>query len=73
MAARDPPDKEVQVLRLDSTKARDRLGWAPVWSTAQTTVATVAWYHRFLTVPDADMYAMSLEQIEAFMRAAHPR
>ncbi len=72
VVARDPPDKEAQVLRLDSAKARDRLGWAPVWSTAQATAATVAWYRRFLTAPDADMHAMSIEQIEAFMRSVEP-
>jgi CDP-glucose 4,6-dehydratase len=73
VVSRDPPDKEAQVLRLDSTKARDRLGWAPVWTITEATATTVAWYRRFLTEPDADMHAASLEQIEAFMRAAQPR
>jgi CDP-glucose 4,6-dehydratase len=72
LVTRDPFDKEVQVLRLDSTKARDRLDWVPVWTMTEATAATVAWYHRFLMAPDADMHAASVEQIEAFMRDTEP-
>ncbi len=67
VVVRDPPDKEAQTLRLDSAKARAGLGWSPSWSTAQAVAATVAWYRRFATVPDADMHALSIEQIAAFM------
>ncbi len=64
--ARDPPGKEAQALRVDSSKAARRLGWTPRWSTAEALAATVAWYHRFATVPNADMHALSIAQIETF-------
>ncbi len=64
--ARDPPDKEAQTLRVDCAKARARLGWRPRWTTPQAVAATVDWYHRLATAPDADMHAFSLAQIEAY-------
>jgi CDP-glucose 4,6-dehydratase len=67
--ARDPPDKEAQALRVDSAKARARLGWRPRWTTQQAVAATVDWYHRFATAPDPDMHALSLAQIEAYGEA----
>ncbi len=67
VVACDPQGKEAQTLRLDSTKAREVLGWSPIWSMPQAIAATVTWYRRFVTVPGSDMHAMSLEQIEAFM------
>ena len=66
VVARDPPDKEAQMLRVDSAKAIQRLGWTPGWSTAEAIAATVAWYHCFATAPDVDMHAVSVTQIEAF-------
>jgi CDP-glucose 4,6-dehydratase len=64
--ARDPPDKEAQMLRVESGKAMQRLGWSPRWSTAEAIMATVEWYHRFATTHHADMHALSVAQIEAF-------
>jgi CDP-glucose 4,6-dehydratase len=69
VVARDPPDKEAQMLCVDSAKATTRLGWRPRWSTMQAIGATVAWYHRFATAPDADMHALSVAQIDAFSGA----
>jgi CDP-glucose 4,6-dehydratase len=64
--APDPPDKEAQMLRVDSAKAMQRLGWTPRWSTAQAIGATVEWYHRYATTPNADMHALSVAQVESF-------
>jgi CDP-glucose 4,6-dehydratase len=45
--AADAPH-EADVLALDSTKARTRLGWRPVWSLEQAIEATAGWYRNFL-------------------------
>ena len=45
--AREPDPqagKESVLLRLDSAKARDRLGWTPAWDLAAGLDATVQWY-----------------------------
>jgi CDP-glucose 4,6-dehydratase len=54
---------EAAVLRLDSTLARERLGWAPATGLVDGLRATVQWY---LGVRDgADARALTLEQIAA--------
>lgn len=61
---------EAALLHLDSTKARRRLGWRPVWDLAAALDATAQWYRTFLeqgrvlSRPQLDRY------IEA-ARAAH--
>ena len=51
---RPMPDRqphEAQRLSLDSTKAREQLGWAPVWD-AQTAVRrTASWYREYYRAP----------------------
>jgi CDP-glucose 4,6-dehydratase len=39
---------ETQLLYLDSSKARAKLNWQPVWSLDQTIRATAEWYRAFL-------------------------
>ncbi|HWI22847.1 MAG TPA: CDP-glucose 4,6-dehydratase [Baekduia sp.] len=57
---------EAALLALDSTKARDRLGWSPTWDLGQTLDSIVEWYvaHR----DGQDMRAVTLAQIERFER-----
>jgi len=43
----DNPAKEAQLLALDSTLARDVLGWHPAWDVEQTIERTAAWYRDF--------------------------
>jgi CDP-glucose 4,6-dehydratase len=43
----DNPAKEAQLLALDSTLARDRLGWKPSWDVEETIDRTAAWYRDF--------------------------
>jgi CDP-glucose 4,6-dehydratase len=43
----DNPAKEAQLLALDSTLARDTLGWKPAWDVAETIDRTAAWYRDF--------------------------
>jgi CDP-glucose 4,6-dehydratase len=58
---------EAHFLSLDSTKARERLGWAPTWGLDEALASIVAWY---LALRDGeDMRAVTLGQIEAFEAA----
>ena len=43
---RRPQPHEAGLLHLDCTKARERLGWRPVWDAATTLERTAAWYRR---------------------------
>ncbi len=58
---------EANLLRLDSSKARARLGWSPRWTLAETLANTVAWYKAFYCCQD--VRACSLNQIQSFMQA----
>jgi CDP-glucose 4,6-dehydratase len=40
--------RETRVLKLDCTKAQQRLGWKPRWQLSQALEATVAWYKAYL-------------------------
>lgn len=62
-----PHPHEAGHLTLDSTKARERLGWAPVWGLDDALASIVAWYDA-LRGGD-DMRAVTLAQIEAFQAA----
>jgi len=76
LAARWPEPLEVQlapeadgvpdapVVRLDSSRARAELGWAPRWDLASGLDATVSWYEAYRD--GRDMRAVCLGQIEAF-------
>jgi len=57
---------EARTLRLDSSKARSRLGWRPRWPVEEGIDRAVAWYRAHLR--GAEMRKHTLEQIEAFVR-----
>ena len=59
---------EAGMLRLDSTKARQRLGWRPRWGLEEALARTIDWHRAWQG--GADMAAVSLAQIEAFETAA---
>ena len=59
MVAGPAEAREAQALRVDSTKARTRLGWRPHWDLAATLDATKALYAA------GDARTAALEQIEA--------
>jgi CDP-glucose 4,6-dehydratase len=58
-------EHETALLAVDSTRARDALGWEPRWQTAEAIDATAAWYRGFvagerverLVERDVDAYA----------------
>lgn len=53
--------REAQRLRLDSSKAAERLGWRPRWPLATTLAATVQWQRAWLA--GDDVRALALQQI----------
>jgi CDP-glucose 4,6-dehydratase len=55
---------ETAVLRLDSTKARERLGWAPRWDLDEALAATVDWFRAWSA--GADVRGITAAQIAAF-------
>jgi CDP-glucose 4,6-dehydratase len=59
---------EAGMLRLDSTKARQRLGWRPRWGLEEALARTIDWHRAWQG--GADMAAVSLAQIQAFETAA---
>ncbi|MFP5363733.1 MAG: CDP-glucose 4,6-dehydratase [Thermoleophilia bacterium] len=62
-----PQPHEAHFLALDSTKARERLGWEPTWDLDESLAAVVAWYGALRD--GEDMQAATLAQIEAFAGA----
>ena len=57
---------EARLVRLDASRANDRLGWTAGWSAAQAVDAIVDWYQGLRD--DRDMRALTLAQIEGFQR-----
>jgi CDP-glucose 4,6-dehydratase len=65
-----PHPHEARYLKLDSSRAKGRLGWRPPVGLEQALQGIVDWYQAFSN--GADMRAVTLAQIEAFSRAADP-
>ncbi|MEN8260207.1 MAG: CDP-glucose 4,6-dehydratase [Pseudomonadota bacterium] len=57
---------EARLLHLDSAKARQKLGWYPVWSLEQALKATADWYRQFLESGEI----ITQDQLEAYVRAS---
>lgn len=54
--SRDESTREIGVVKLDSLKARERLGWADIWDNATAVKMTVHWYqahHQGVDVTDS--------------------
>ncbi|MEZ5774286.1 MAG: CDP-glucose 4,6-dehydratase [Hyphomicrobiaceae bacterium] len=63
-----PGFKEAGLLRLDSTKARNELGWTPRWQLADAIAETTRWYRAWHE--GADMAAYTTGQIARYAAAA---
>ena len=61
----DNPLPEAGALALDSSLARNKLGWMQVWDTAQVVEHTAAWYRDYYKDPAAAR-AITLKQINAW-------
>jgi CDP-glucose 4,6-dehydratase len=73
----EPSSHEARQLRLDSTRARSRLGWRPTWGLEEGLLNLVDWYDAYRLSCEGDerssseqMRAVTIEQIEAFAHAA---
>ena len=55
---------ETEILRLDCTKAQERLGWKPRWHLRQALAATVDWYKA--NVGGRDVRSVMLDQLESY-------
>ena len=60
-----PGPHEAAALRLDSTKARKSLGWAPVWDHRRAVAESVSWY-KASGRPGFDARAFTAAQIESY-------
>ncbi|HVP43782.1 MAG TPA: CDP-glucose 4,6-dehydratase [Terriglobales bacterium] len=65
-----PHPPESQVLKLDSSKARARLGWSPRWDLERALQATVEWYKAYRD--GADVRRLALDQICAYQAMPAP-
>lgn len=59
---------EARTLRLDTAKARKRLGWRPCLSLRESVDLTIEWYRGALTVRGSRLYDLSVEQIRRYSR-----
>ena len=66
LATDQPQLHEANLLHLDSAKARQRLGWRPVWSLDEALGATAEWYRAYIERGSV----ISQNQLQAYMAAA---
>jgi len=59
------PLPEANALALDSSLARNQLGWSPVWDTNQVVFETASWYREFYHSKE-DAHAITLAQINSW-------
>jgi CDP-glucose 4,6-dehydratase len=64
----DNPVHEAGALALDSSNARNNLGWVPPWSTEKVIEETAKWYRGYYAAPESAA-AMSRDQINAWRAA----
>jgi len=62
---------EAAYLKLDCSKARQELGWQPVWNLERALKATVDWYARFLG--KRNMYESCIEQLAEYEEDARKK
>ena len=62
---------EARMLSLDSSKARQRLGWRPRWRLGSALKHTVDWYRAFYSgAPEGQLRDVAVDQIEQYAAAA---
>jgi len=59
---------EANYLKLDISKAKSQLGWQPIWSLDKSLKNIIDWHKDWLN--KKDMQALSLEQINQFLRSS---
>lgn len=61
------PLPEARALALDSSFARNSLGWQPAWDTQRVVRETAAWYREYYAAPQ-NARALTLRQIDAWRK-----
>ncbi len=64
---------ESNLLQLDCTKARTKLGWKQTLNTQESLEYTVSWYKKFVKSPDSDLFDFCSTQIASYQKLAHDR
>jgi len=65
---------EARCLKLDSSQARQTLGWQPRLTLSETVEMTVDWYRKALSwAPDDGLYEMTCDQINGYEERAPSR
>ena len=61
---------EAHTLKLDSSKARQMLGWSPIWNLTESVRATAEWYRNAVSpeLPIVSLRDLSLLQIEEYQK-----
>jgi len=62
---------EAATLSLAIDKARQQLGWQPVWDFAAAVERTMRWYHQRHVVHTEDVHGLCLAQLETYVADAH--
>ena len=62
---------EAQILKLDSSKARSKIGWSPVLSLDNTIKLIVDWHNAYLS--GSDMAKLTLHQINSYSKMLSER
>jgi CDP-glucose 4,6-dehydratase len=62
-----PHPHEARYLKLDSSRAHERLGWRPALGLEAALEATVSWYEQLQN--GADMHAVTIEQVDTLRRS----
>ena len=60
---------EAHRLSLDSSKAREQLGWVPVWDASTAVARTAAWYREYYRAPSAARDLVE-DELRAYQRDA---
>ncbi len=64
---------EAHLLSLDSGKARERLGWQPVYSLEEALENTVVWYRKAQELAGDKLLSFTIEQLRDYFHAARDR
>ncbi|WP_172198418.1 CDP-glucose 4,6-dehydratase [Niveibacterium sp. COAC-50] len=64
----DSPLPEARSLALDSTIARNLMGWEPAWNSAEVALRCAEWYRDYYAAPESGR-AITLQQINAWRTA----
>jgi CDP-glucose 4,6-dehydratase len=61
---------EAKILKLNCSKAKNLLEWQPVYNINDAVNESVDWYHKYYFGKKADMYTLTLKQLEAYAERA---